>query len=278
MAINTVTDILNASANSRQVHRFIRNGSAGVPAGGQWSGWGVSNIAVRSYPWTGAIPTSAIILNNTTAGGLMITNSVSGNGLSIVKASVTAATVANIELHDRLMHMGGLDSTLTSSQTVSLDLHANIAADNLAARRGPSDYSEVQWWINVFANLGATSRVATVTYNDQNGTSRTCAVTIPANCVGGRMIPIIPTIDNGFIRSVTSLQLNGSTGVAGNFGVAVTSCRLESTAEVANRIQQHDWMQTELAIIHDNSCLAPIITNPSTVIPLVQGYYTMVER
>jgi len=66
------------------------------------------------------------------------------------------------------MHMGGLSGTLTTPQTVGIDLSANLAASNLAARLGAANYSNVIWWLEWFTDTGATGVNCTVnvTYND----------------------------------------------------------------------------------------------------------------
>lgn len=44
-----------------------------------------------------------------------------------------------LEVHDRLMHMGGLNGTLTTAQTVGSRLSNGVTADNMAERIGDAD-------------------------------------------------------------------------------------------------------------------------------------------
>jgi hypothetical protein len=65
-------------------------------------------------------------------------------------------------------HFGGLNGTLTTAQTVSLDLSTLLATDNINLRKGDNNYSDVQWWLEWYTATGATAVTATiaVTYND----------------------------------------------------------------------------------------------------------------
>lgn len=57
-----------------------------------------------------------------------------------------STTLLTLEVHDRLMHMGGLNGTLTTAQAVNLNLNG-VTADNMANRIGDANYSDVQWWL-----------------------------------------------------------------------------------------------------------------------------------
>jgi hypothetical protein len=161
------------------------------------------------------------------------------------------------------MHMGGLNATLTTSQTVDLDLHANIASDNLEARLGDTNYSDVQWWMEWYTDTGATASNATinVTYND--GTSGNLSV----QAVGGtsrasRMFPLnnlIPSADAGkYIRDINTVTLSASTGTAGNFGFTCTRYRAALFQPIANARFTADWAGLGLPEIPNETCLFPV--------------------
>ena len=49
-----------------------------------------------------------------------------------------------------------------SAQTVNLDLNANLDSDNINARKGDANFSDVQWWMEWYTDTGSTAVTATV--------------------------------------------------------------------------------------------------------------------
>lgn len=174
-----------------------------------------------------------------------------------------------LELHDRLMHMGGLSGTVTTAQTVNLDIDANLATDDLGARKGDANYSDVQWWLEWYTATGSSVVTATVnvTYNDGtsgNLTAQSLAATRPAS----HMIPLnglIPAADSGkFIRDVNTVTLSATTGTAGNFGVTATRYRGALFLPIANARWTADWAGLGIPEIGNNSCLFAIMMTSTT--------------
>lgn len=125
-------------------------------------------------------------------------------------------------LYDRIKDVSGLVMNVATSQSVTINL-----TDAAAAGRCASDGSDVEWWFEVFSAGGATSVVSiTVTYTNQAGTSGRTA-TVVGSLVGAsmfpvyRMHPIMPYLQSGdtAIQSIQSIQLNTSSGTAGNLGI-----------------------------------------------------------
>jgi hypothetical protein len=151
--------------------------------------------------------------------------------------------------------MGGLSGTVTTAQTVGVDLNALAATDNISARKGPADYSSVQWWLEWYASTGATGVNATISYTDQNGTSgKTVVIALGTSIVTGRMIQILPnTGDN--IRSIESVTLSATTGTAGSFGVTATVEKVTVPVPQVNLAFPYDWAALSLPTIPDSACL-----------------------
>ena len=130
----------------------------------------------------------------------------------------------NIDVVDRLAHIGGLSGTVTTAQTVGLDLQTLSGTGNLTARIGPSNYSDVRWVLEWYAATGATAVTATVnvTYNDGT-TGNLNAISLAANrpiYSFQNLNQFIPqNLTNRYIRAVNTVTLSGTTGTAGNFGV-----------------------------------------------------------
>ena len=132
---------------------------------------------------------------------------------------------------------------------------------NLAERRGSSDYSDVDWWLEIQADIGTTATNCTITYTNAAGTPAQTLVqsigstTNSANRAG-RMFPLLPS--DG-IRSVETVQLTATTGTAGNFAVVATRRILSKSLGLANSGIVYDWSMTGLPRVPADTCLFPVI-------------------
>jgi len=159
--------------------------------------------------------------------------------------------------------MGGLNATLLTSQTVNLDLHTNIASNNLTARIGDANYSDVQWWLEWYADTGATASNATinVTYNDGTSGNLT-VVAVGGTLRASRLIALnglIPSADSGkYIRDINTVILSASTATAGNFGFTATRYRGAIFQPIANARFSTEWASLGLPEIPNESCIFPI--------------------
>ena len=221
-------------------------------------------------PGQGAIPTTAATCDNTLTGALRF-NQQTGPATSYlgILEAMCSNVSTTLEIHDRLMHMGGLNGTLATSQTAGLDVHANIANDNIAARIGDSNYSDVQWWLEWYTDTGSSVVNATVnvTYNDAS-TADLTAFSLPATRRASLMIPLnsfIPSASAGkFIRDINSVTLSATTGSAGNFGVTATRYRGAVYMPVANARFTAKWDDLGIPEIPNESCLFAIVVPGST--------------
>jgi hypothetical protein len=221
-------------------------------------------------PGQGAIPGAAAVCDNTMTGAMQFTQQTSPatSYLGILEAMCSNAG-STLEIHDRLMHMGGLNGTLTTAQTVNVDISANLATANLDARKGDANYSDVQWWLEWYTATGGTGVTATVnvTYNDGTSGNLT-AIPLLATRPASHMIPLnnlIPAADSGkYIRDVNTVTLSVTTGTAGSFGVTATRYRAAIFKPLANSRFTADWASLGLPEIANSSCLFPIQLTTTT--------------
>jgi hypothetical protein len=187
-------------------------------------------------------------------------------------ASGNSATT--VEIWDRLAHMGGLVLNSTALQSISgFDLASlSIPEDRI----GAADYSDIQWWIEVYGDGGATASNATinVTFNDNSSAN------LNVQAVGGTirvghcfsLNALIPTAHQGkFIRAVNSVQLSASTGTAGNFGFTATRPRAALALNIANKTETADWATIGLPNIANDSCLMLAILPTTTSSGTLRG-------
>lgn len=259
MTITTRDHLIDALGNNSSRFVIDKASLSNAVAGAYQSLW-----RATGQPGQGAIPTTAATCDNTLLGAIQFTQQTAPatSYLGILQG-LCSNTTTTLEIHDRLMHKGGLVGNITTSQTVDLDLDANLASDNLSARKGDSNFSDVQWWMEWYTDTGATASNATinVTYND--GTSGDLTV----QAVGGtirasRMFPLntlIPAAAAGkYIRDINTVILSASTGTAGNFGFTATRYRAALFQPIANARFTADWAGLGLPEIPNESCLFPI--------------------
>ena len=228
-------------------------------------------------PGQGAIPTVVATCNNTTVGTIGFNQQMSpSTSYGAYLEIATGNAAMTMELHDRLANMGGLNGTLTTAQSVNLDLNTLLATDNIDTRKGDANYSDVQWWLEWYTATGGTAVTATivVTYNDGT-TGNLSALSLAATRPASHMIPLnslIPSAQSGkFIRGIVSVTLSATTGTAGNFGVTVTRPRMTLSSPFANFKFIADWAQLGLPEIYNSSAIFPIVLTSTTSTGTVRG-------
>ena len=228
-------------------------------------------------PGQGAIPTVVATCNNTTVGTISFNQQMSpSTSYGAYLEIATGNAAMTMELHDRLASMGGLNGTLTTAQSVNLDLNTLLATDNIDTRKGDANYSDVQWWLEWYTATGATAVTATiaVTYNDGT-TGNLSALSLASSRPASHMISInslIPSAQSGkFIRGIVSVTLSATSGTAGNFGVTATRPRMTLSSPIANFKFIADWAQLGLPEIYNSSAIFPIVLTPTTSTGTVRG-------
>lgn len=269
----TTRDELIAALGGNSSRLVLDKASVANAAAGQFH----SLWRATGQPGQGAIPTSAAVCNDSLTGCFSFAQQTAPATSYLAWTHALCVTAGQtIEIHDRLMHMGGLSGTVTTAQNALVDLDANLATDDLAARIGDSNYSDVQWWLEWYTDTGASVVTATVnvTYNDGSSGNLT-AVSLAATRRASFMQPLnflIPAASSGlFIRDVNTVTLSATTGTAGSFGVTATRPRAIMPVDLANKQQVFDWAMLGLPEIYNNSCLFPITIAATTSTGAVRG-------
>lgn len=272
MTISTLDGLIDAMGNN-STRIILDKASISNAAVGQFH----SLWRATGQPGQGAIPTAAARCAHGLLGSFAFAQQTapSTSYLGLFEA-LCANALTTLEIHDRLMHMGGLNGTLATAQTVDLDLNANLGSDNLAARVGDSNFSDVQWWLEWYTDTGATAVTATVnvTYNDGTSGNLT-GISLAATRRASFMQPLntfIPAADSGkFIRDVNTVQLSATTAAAGNFGVTATRYRAAMFKPLGNSRYTATWTDLGFPEIHNSSCLFAIQLAGTTTTGLVRG-------
>jgi hypothetical protein len=249
-----------------------KNATATMTVGQYASSW-----RANGTPTLGAIPGAYAVPTTLTTGALVDFEAPGGSkGTYVAEMRILPGTAGTgIELHDRLAHMGGLSGTSVALQTVAVDV--NVATSNMVARRGASNFSQVQWWLEWYTTTGATPQNASIGVTYDNGTTDTIVVAIPASQAQARLLPILPNTAGRYIRTVDDLTLAGSTGTAGSFGVTATRQLTGLMAPNVYEAPKRDWSYLGFPRVEDEACLQFLYTAVSANTGNVVGFIKLVQ-
>lgn len=224
----------------------------------------MSLLRATGTPAAPAIPGAWANPTNADAGYLPFTDAVGPAEPYLIGLDMQLATAGTLLWFDRLGHMGGLNGTLTTAQTVN---------GVIPAGRGAAvDGSDVEWWLEWYTDTGATSVTATVTYTNQADVgSRTVAITLAATTRAARMMPIVPTTAGDVIKSIQSVTLSATTGAAGSFGVTLTRRLAATPVAVTSLITVQDPVQLKFPLLTNSSAIFAAVLCSTTSTGLVQG-------
>ncbi|MBT9153345.1 MAG: hypothetical protein DDT39_00002 [Firmicutes bacterium] len=271
MAITTPAQIVSALAtnNSRLV---IDKASVANSAVGQiFSLW-----RATGQPGQAVIPAAvAAVPTKDTLGALNFENQILPSESYFGWMSIYSNNNAmGIECHDRVAHIGGLSLSVATPQLLTgFDL---LTLPIPASRIGNPNYGELQCFLSLYLDGGATASNATVNVTYNNGTTGNLNVIAAGGTLrAGREIaltPFIPLAGQGLsIRGVNSVTLSVSTGTAGNFGFTFRRPRWMFAMSVFNVPNERDWAQLGLAGVPNDACLELMLSCSATTTGALRG-------
>lgn len=270
MTISSRDMVIDGLGNNNNRIIWDKASTSGQVVGQYTSLWRASGV-----PAQGAIPAAAAYCTKALTGAVGFDNQTAPATSYLGYHNLLCSTAnTNLEIHDRLAHMGGLSGAITTSQSVSIDLSTiNAGGAVPEARLGDSNYSDVQWWLEWYTATGATASnaVVNVTYND--GTTGNLAnIAVGGTAIGAsQMRPLQSAVNGKFIRGVNSVQLSANTGTAGSFGVTATRQRTAMSAPIANRIEPFDYALLGFPEIPNDACLVGIMLSTATATGTIKG-------
>ncbi len=219
--MGTITDfsdlIAVGTASTAQHIEFSvdnRVGSAAATIGAA-----LQTISIWRYNKTngaqGVAPTSVTAPDRTTLGAIGQANATPGKELKLLSmmAMASFAPGGAVTLYDRLLHIGGLNATTITAQTVGGSITRNTGGENN------------QIWVEINSQIGSTARTITASYTNQAGTASKTTVAVNFGGTGYReaermfRLPLADG-DTG-VQSVQNVTISASTGGAGDFGVVI---------------------------------------------------------
>ncbi len=264
MTITTRDQLIDALANNSSRIVIDKASLANAAAGQFFSLWTAGGV-----PGAGAAPGAAAVPTNATTGAMGFANQTAPADSYLAWLAVQFGNSAsNLEIHDRLAAMSGLSGTVTTAQGALSLVTTNPGADRI----GDTNYSDVQWWLEVYTAMGSTGVNATVnvTYND-NTTGNLAAIALGATPRAGRLYPLVSSSAGKFIKAVNSVTLSATTGTAGNFGITATRPRTSVSAPLLNKTETFDWAQLGLPEVPNDACLMMLMLCGTTSTGTVRG-------
>ena len=218
MPVTSISQLVtdwSTPANMHMIHWRLF-GTANIGGGytisdNQWhSKWQVDG----SCKTPGAVPTTVVAPTSATDGAFEYRDAATGTNYltSFYAHSVAETNQISYLLYDRLLHIGGLDGTVTTAQTVGGTITRNTG--------GVGN----QIWIEHWTDVGSTETTLTASYTNQAGTSGRTTQALPfgRTSIGDYMCqPLILQAGDTGVQSVESVTLAATTGTAGDFGVKI---------------------------------------------------------
>jgi hypothetical protein len=222
-------------------------------------------------PSAGVAPGAVAIPDNTTAGGLKQANP-SGGRQKWLHAFGNWLTNAqcSVMIYDRLLHISGLNGTLTSAQTVG---------GSITRYTGSESWNN-QVWVEIYSPIGATATTLSMNYTDQDGNSASSgSVTViggATRAAQGQAFQVNLASGDTGVRGVTDVTLSATTGTAGDFGITILRPLLQLNATQVGGGGLVGYLEA-IPEIKSNACLAIMMTPHSIAVNRLGLYAGMVE-
>lgn len=253
MPLNTLTAIKNGLRTPVATYKASVAGGAAGRLVSLWTAAGLPGVGATAPNRTAG---SGYQCTASTAGALPIVYP-TGRELYLtgVRTSLggQAATVGGtLKIYDRLWHCANFSGTDTLLQSVTTP--GTIPARD---RNGATAGAGVEMFLEIYSAIGATPATVTVNYTDQTGSAGVGTVNgfASANFAANNLVPVeLAAGDNG-VQSVASLQLSGSTGTAGNFGVTLMRLITEIDITGLGEPEYHDVLKLGKPRLYSTPCL-----------------------
>ncbi len=271
MTIDSMDDLVAALATARKPliwKQSLTSKSAGVWHS-TWKGEG--------YPRAGATPAlmsaGGEVPTKSTTGAWPHTNAPSGYGAALARLTVALGQIGTVRILDRLWQCSGLSGSSTSSQSIT---------SPAALTRPDANGANTELWGEVYTALGSnTNYTITATYTNQSGTGSRTA-TFDSSAYGalnvvGTMFPFRLQAGDTGVRSVQSVQLSGTSGSTGDWGLTIVRGLAAVPLPTAATPGEADAFRLFLPEIYDDAALMVAILCSTTSTGFCNLFPTIVD-
>lgn len=275
-AITDLSDLINLStgggAAPPQTSFFYKAPRvAGAAAAATIAGRPASLWRYEGVPAGGAVPGAVAAPTNATQGAISLTNPGGGRELHLIQAWATGLVGGTLILYDRLLHIGGLNGTVATAQTVGGTITRNTGGV------GNIMFAEI------YTAIGTTSRTITASYTNQNGDPATSVAT-PIGATGflevSRAIFLPLAVGDSGVQGCTSVTLSASTGTAGNFGITIGRLLAYIGIGTSGAPGWRDFVtgMPGIPVVDSGACLSLLWVPATTTAPEIIGGVQLVEK
>jgi hypothetical protein len=266
---NARNEVLAGLSNNNNIMMWDKASISTQVVGFHSSLWRATGV-----PGQGAIPGAAAYCTKALTGAVTFDNQTNPVTSYISKHDLNCSNAnTNFAVYDRLAHMGGLNGTLLTAQTVGIDLTTiNAGGAVPAARRGAADYGDVEWFLEWYTTTGATASNATVavTYDD-GSTGNLAVIAVGSSIAASQKRRLVSAVAGRSIRGVVSVTLSASTGTAGSFGVTAAVKKTEMSNPIASKTEIYDWAQLGNPEVPNDACLYGVMIATATTTGTIRG-------
>lgn len=269
----SISDVIQAVSNYGEMRAFYKDARVGAAAAvAPVAGQITSLWQYDGSPSDGAAPTTVAIPTNSTAGALKQANAGGGRQKYLMHVAAASGAAGTLILYDRLLHIGNLNGTTITAQTVGGSLTRYTA--------GVGN----QIWAEIYTQIGSTGTTITASYTNQAGTP---GQTTQAVTIGGtgyreaqRLLIMTPASGDSGVQAVATATLAASTLTAGAFGVNIihqlSVVPLGVTA--CGSIRDHVAGLPDFPLVPANACLAWAWVSNATTVPQIYGTVQFAEK
>lgn len=275
MAITTYDQLVAGLANSTP-YIIAKASIATQGAGGFTSLWRATGA-----PSQGAIPTvtgqSVISTLLGSLGTLSVATSLTGY---LANFSVVGSISHQLYAYDRLMHLGGLLGT-ASGATALANCSVTALSYYIDGSRGiATDCSNIEWWLDIYADIGTTARLITFTYTGPANSAQTCTLSYggasPLN-QDSRSFRIRPATGGSAICSIQSFSPAATTGTAGSWGITARRRLTQINMGQPNVGVDKDFAGIGMPIVHHNACIEFIVLSSTSSSGVIDGWVNVIR-
>lgn len=270
MAITTYDGLIAALPTG--VEYVVSKASIATQGAGQfsslWRGTGM--------PAQGGIPTATgATCISSLAGSLGTITVTSGLTCYMSNMSVNGSITNSFCIYDRLLANGALVGNVTSLTTI-----VGVNVSGITNRGILADCSNVEWWTEVYTDIGTTGGVLTITYDSPTSSVQTTTLTLggtsPAN-QDSRAQRIYPNVGHPIV-GIKNCRLTTSTGTSGSWGFTATR-RLVPWTNMGqpNVGVDKDFTGTGLPIVYTDSCLMMFTLDSTTSTGVIEGTVKLIS-
>lgn len=269
MAITTY-DTLVAGFASGQSFLISKASIANTVAAQYHSLWRATGVPTQPAIPTATVATVVTAVTDTTGAINFGMTVATGQTAYIAKLAIADSIANSIFICDRLLHSGGNVTNTTALTAISA---ANLPNDR---ELDLTNYSDIHWFMEFYADGGATGGNCTFTYDSPTSSTQTSIVVVSNTPRASRLFEIIPNQGHPIVR-LKSYRFTTSTGTAGSFGITAVKEHGMFPSNTANVGALYDFAQVGLHVIPPTGHLMMYVLCSTTSTGIVTGLIRIIK-